>query len=268
MSKSLPFVLLFAFGVFASTASAYSIPLLMTSTLSGNVDSAHGQAFENVGYDGNVQFVGFSFVLGRPFKDVSITLNDIFYFGTPGNVGGPQHLPGLAYLTNGIGIGATSQNTIATAPFSQNASLPTLEQPNGSYTLFGNLDLGPGTYYFLLTVPHGGWGNWGAPGTPVSSTFTQAPGVGFLNILSVDAGCFPKCYRRRTLCAADWMRTCGCCCSSGLRVERIRGHRPVRDRRNGHAHARTLRMDARFGSSLTHSSHKVEDIDSLVRERG
>jgi hypothetical protein len=62
----------------------------------------------------------------------------------------------------------------------------------GSYTLFGNLGLGPGTYDFFLTMPLGGWGNWGGVGTQgATATFYQAPGAGYLNNLFIRSDCFP-----------------------------------------------------------------------------
>jgi hypothetical protein len=195
MRRLLLLVLLLGFGVFASTARADSVPLI-AYTLSGSLESwnaINGFPIETSGFDSTIQWVGFSFVLGRPFKDVSITLNDIANFGTPGNGRGPLDLPGLAYLTNGIGIGATPQNTIATASFAQNWVLGTPLRPFvGSYTLFGNLDLGPGTYDFFLTVPYGGWALWGGfdaqQGAP-TTTFYQAPGVGLMGGFLTQGSC-------------------------------------------------------------------------------
>jgi hypothetical protein len=185
------FVLLLAFGVFASTASADSIPLLgikLPENLTGP-GLVDGIPFETAGFDSTIQWVGFSFVLGRSFHDVSITMSDIAYFGAYGQ--GPTNQDGLAYLTNGVGLGVTSQNTIATAPFAPNSTLGTTPTSFGSYTLFGNVDLGPGTYDFFFTVPIGGWGDWGGGG-PVTGTSYDAPGVGYLNNLFVQSDCFPE----------------------------------------------------------------------------
>jgi hypothetical protein len=190
LKRLLPFVLLLAFGVVvASTASADSIPLLAV-TLSGSLDAASssGLPIETEGFDSAAQWAGFTFVLGQPFNNISITLNDIVYStaGYPGPAG-----PGLAYLTNGIGLGATSQNTIATASFAPNDPIES-GVLSGSYTLFGNLDLGPGTYDFFITTPVGAFGAfWGGvgPGTPSTITLYQAPGVGYLNPLYVSGAC-------------------------------------------------------------------------------
>ena len=148
--------------------SAYgdSIPILTISApqppLSGGLlfDGQNGPDFPI--------FAGFSFVLGRSFDNVSITayleLGDNF--------------TGTAWLTNGIGSGATPLNVIASAPFSRPGFCC-----NGSFvptSFFGNLDLAPGTYDFFLST-HDSYGLWEFAQT--QPTIVAAQGIGYLNSL-------------------------------------------------------------------------------------
>jgi hypothetical protein len=157
--------LLLATALFTPSAKADSVPLLTVAGTGGGATP-----FGNS--DDDPQYVGMSFILGRSFKNVAIRVDDAFIVG-PGQA--------IAYLTNGIDPSATSANVIAIAPFSG----PLL--PSESDTFFGNLNLTPGTYFFMLTMQGMQQAGWLAPN---SFTVTTAPGVSFFGDM-ITTGSFP-----------------------------------------------------------------------------
>jgi PEP-CTERM motif len=127
--------------------------------------SVTGNSVEEVPWSGgsslDTQYLGFEFVLGQAFKDVSIA--------APGVNTGLTHP--TAWLTSGIGPTATPSNVIASAAFYSGPNDTPISTP-----LLSDLDLSPGTYFFLISVPDGeSYGNWPFFGDP---TVDSLPTVG------------------------------------------------------------------------------------------
>lgn len=117
--------------VLAPLARADSITVL---SVSGPSDQS---AVFSDGTGTEAEYLGVAFVLGQVFKDVAIAAPGI----------ATNSSTATAWLVNGIGPGATSSNVIATTQFNSgfNQSLST--------PLLSGLDLFPGSYFFLVSVP-------------------------------------------------------------------------------------------------------------------
>jgi len=82
-----------------------------------------------------------------------------------------------AFLVNQIGPGTTVANQVASSSFSVSNS----EFAPAQTTIFSGLDLGPGTYYLVLTgfpqTPTNDQGDWHDSGGDGTATVTFGPGV-------------------------------------------------------------------------------------------
>lgn len=85
-----------------------------------------------------------SFTFANTFTNVSITLPLSIY---------PAPYGGTAWITNSIGPGTTAANIVATSTFS---NVNNNDFYVGPVTFFSGLTLGPGTYYFMVSVSSGG----------------------------------------------------------------------------------------------------------------
>lgn len=87
-----------------------------------------------------------------------------------------------AYLTDQIGAGTTSSNEIAVGQVVAGNPAGHIGYPNGFTTVFTNLTLGPGTYYFSLTSDTDN-ANWYDRVSPI---ITEAAGANHLGTYSND----------------------------------------------------------------------------------
>lgn len=98
-----------------------------------------GMGINTVIYDGTVQYcqwLGISFTLTQPYSNVAVTptLGSFHQFGD---------FSGTAWLTTSL----STDPALASAPF----TIDTADSTARPRTLLAGLNLGPGTYYFLLT---------------------------------------------------------------------------------------------------------------------
>ena len=171
----------------ARPAKADSVPILSST---GTVTPSNWYVTSYQTFDFPEMF-GIAFVLGQQFDNVSVTFE-----GTK-----VADFSGTAWLTNGIGPGATSANVLATQDFSNYNAYPAPVGYPPIPTLFGNIDLSPGTYYVLLSsqpcTPDGlepvcsGLSPYEATflGGTDSSATVAAPNIDFLGLVwSSDGG--------------------------------------------------------------------------------
>lgn len=144
------------------TAAILLISGSAVSLSAGNILSITGQSACSFcpAVDDN-EFIAISFETTQSYSNVSFTpeLVDSFTSDPP--------ITGTAYLMTQIGPGTTTADQIASGNFTFPYSTNGIFQPIGVYqTVLQGIDIGPGTYYFLLTGPNAtsatGFGNWSA----------------------------------------------------------------------------------------------------------
>ena len=126
----------------ASTASADSVPAPIL-TVSGT-RQASLQATVSSGAADDAAAYGISFVLGRSFSDLTISVPQFITAG---------EFRGTAWLTDAIGPAATSANVVASSPFDVCAATSCGTPPPAEIRFLSGLSLSPGTYYFILSTP-------------------------------------------------------------------------------------------------------------------
>ena len=168
----------------AGVASADGIPVL-------SVGGPNAAVLETAILEGsplvtNPDWWGLSFTLDRPFHDLTLSVPQL----------GVVDFTGTAWLTTAVGVMATASDVIATSTITDQRHLGGVI----SYSFFNELDLGRGTYYFLMSSPYfddthplpSGYGYAGWNGFSLSSV-QALPGVhyngGFLHALNTHISC-------------------------------------------------------------------------------